>query len=88
MVNFASGSVNKGTYWEYTESFALFTSLNRDKMYLAPLLSSGPPVYSWKYRSSGILEPISKLKITTGDGVNCLPLIACAGRYQPYSRPK
>ena len=49
------------TYCGYTLSFALFACINRHKMYLVALFTLGPPVYSWKYRSSGTLELIGAL---------------------------
>jgi len=54
--------VNKGTYCGYTLSFALFACMNRHKMYLVALFTFGPPVYSWKYRSSGTLKMVGSPK--------------------------
>ena len=58
----ATRSGEKGAYWGYTLSFALFTCVNRHKMYLVALFTFGPPVYSRKYRSSGTLELIGPPK--------------------------
>jgi len=41
------------TYWGYTLNRALFACMNFQRMYLAALLISDPPVYSGKNRSSG-----------------------------------
>ena len=54
-------------------SFALFACINRHKMYLVALSTSGPPVYSRKYRSRGVLESISLPKTTVLDGVSYSP---------------
>ena len=35
-------------------------------MYLVALFTFGPPVYSWKYRSSGTLELVGPLKESEG----------------------
>jgi hypothetical protein len=59
-------TASKGAYCGYTLSFALFACINRHKMYLVALFTFGPPVYSWKYRSSGTLESICPLKESEG----------------------
>jgi hypothetical protein len=41
------------TNWGYTFSRARFACINRQRMYLAPLLTSAPPVYSGKNLSRG-----------------------------------
>lgn len=39
--------------------------MNRHKMYLVALFAFGPPVYSWKYRSSGTWKTLGSHKTNT-----------------------
>ena len=76
----------KDTHCGYTLSFALLACINRHKMYLVALFAFGPPVYSWKYRSSGTLGLIGLLKIE--DAVGYSPYAACAGKCRSCSRTR
>jgi hypothetical protein len=64
-VNYNVGKrVEEFTNWGYTFNRARFACINRQRMYLAPLLTSAPPVYSgknlsrwtWKKERSGERE--------------------------------
>ena len=54
LVNGKAGKrVKESTNWGYTFSLARFACINRQRIYLAPLLTSAPPVYSGKNLSRG-----------------------------------
>ena len=57
MVSFRPEAPAKKPYWGYTLRFVAFTCRNRNNTNLAAAFTFGPPVYSWKYRSSGTLKP-------------------------------
>jgi hypothetical protein len=54
------------TNWGYTFRRARFACINRQRMYLAPLLTSEPPVYSGKNLSRGTWRKTRWVKAERG----------------------